>query len=313
MIPRHKLVDAEHPMFYHLVSRCVRRTRLCGFDRFTQRDYSHRKEWLINRMKRLGRCFAVEVYSYAVMSNHFHMILYYDPKAPENWTDLEVVDRWLSVTPPKLPDGSVDEDLLELRRNDLLASPADVAAVRKKLGSLSLFMKLLKQPIARRANLEDDVTGHFFEQRFYSSPLLCEEAVQSAMAYVDLNPVRAKIARSIAESEHTSIYERVRAMDHEADLDKYLKPVVSGLSSEVAGEGEPQGQVKLTLAEYIDRLEVMYTRPSKRRHWTRDRLKRWRTQIELLGRRQRVYGPAGLIEKWISQRGLQMRELPTSD
>ena len=81
-IPRHKLVDAKNPMFYHLVSRCVRRAWLCGFDRYSGRDYSHRKEWLTQRMKHLGRCFAIEIYAYAIMSNHFHMVVYYDPQAP---------------------------------------------------------------------------------------------------------------------------------------------------------------------------------------------------------------------------------------
>ena len=300
-------------MFYHLVSRCVRRSWLCGFDSYTRRDYSHRKEWLIQRMKHLGRCFAIEVYAYAIMSNHFHMVVYYDPKAPERWTDLEVVNRWLTVTPPKLSDGSVDIDLLQTRRNDLLADPEQVAALRAKLGSLSLFMKLLKQPIARRANLEDDVTGTFFQHRFYSSPLLCEESVRSAMAYVDLNPIRARIARSITESEHTSIFERVRSRDHERDLDAYLRPMVSGLVSESEPANARESHVKMTLADYIDRLEVMYTRPAKKHHWTRDRLKRWQTQIALLGRYQRVYGPAGLIDEWITRRGLQMRETPTSE
>ena len=302
-------------MFYHLVSRCVRQSWLCGFDRFTRRDYTHRKAWLVDRMKHLGKVFAVELYAYAVMSNHFHMVLYYDPKAPTRWTDLEVVNRWLSITPPTLRDGSVDAELLATRRSELLANPEAIENLRLKLGSLSVFMKLLKQPIARRANLEDDRVGHFFEQRFYSSPLLCEDSVKSAMAYVDLNPIRAKIARSIAESEHTSIYERVHTLDHKGDLDAYLCPVISGLTSEadLSSEDDEYCRVKVTLGEYIERLEVLYTRPAqKKRHWNHDKLERWRAQIALLGRYQRVYGPIGLIDEWIRQRGLQLRELPIS-
>ena len=70
-------------------------------------------------------------------------------------------------------------------------------------------MQHLKQPIARRANEEDDCKGHFFEQRFYSGALLSEEAVLAAMAYVDLNPVRAKLARRLAQCHHTSISARL--------------------------------------------------------------------------------------------------------
>jgi hypothetical protein len=74
---------------------------------------------------------------------------------------------------------------------------------------MSAFMQHLKQPIARQANGEDEVKGHFFEQRFYLGALLCEEALLAAMAYVDLNPVRARIAKDIEQCDHTSIAKRL--------------------------------------------------------------------------------------------------------
>ena len=89
-------------------------------------------------------------------------------------------------------------------------------------------MKHLKQPVARRANLEDDRTGHFFEQRFYSGALLTGEALIAAMAYVDLNPVRAQLAKRIEAIRDTSIGERLQVNSAEALAD-YLRPVVSGL------------------------------------------------------------------------------------
>ena len=99
-------------------------------------------------------------------------------------------------------------------------------------------MKHLKQPIARRANLEDDCTGHFFEQRFYSGALLTEEALIAAMAYVDLNPVRAELAGRIEEIRDTSIRERLQVNSAEALAD-YLRPVVSGLDGWSAAAGSP--------------------------------------------------------------------------
>mgnify|MGYP006085397397 FL=1 len=71
--------------------------------------------------------------------------------------------------------------------------PERLVHARQTLGSLSMFMKHLKQPIAYQANKEDRCSGHFFEGRFYSGALLDENAVIAAMAYVDLNPIRAKI------------------------------------------------------------------------------------------------------------------------
>ena len=98
-------------------------------------------------------------------------------------------------------------------------------------------MKHLKQPIARRANQEDGVKGHFFEQRFYSGALLDEEAVLAAMAYVDLNPIRAKLADRLSECQDASIGERLRVNRAQA-LDEFLAPLASGLGdAQNSGDG----------------------------------------------------------------------------
>ena len=296
--PRHQLVDSSAAVPYHIVSRCVRRSWLCGFDAITQRDYSHRKAWLVDRLAQLAGAFAVDVYAYAVMSNHFHLVVHYDPRAAQKWTDHEVAQRWLRACPPKLQDGSIDEGLRELKLAALLADPDQVAQARSKLGSLSVFMKLLKQPIARRANLEDGCKGHFFEQRFYSGALLSKRAVLAAMAYVDLNPVRARIARSIAEATHTSAHERL-FVRHES-LAGQLCPVHAGLG------GSPILQI--TLSDYVDRLEVLLPDPPAR--WSERKIKRWQEQVANLRKRQRVFGPQTRISKWVEARGWQLRETP---
>ena len=96
-------------------------------------------------------------------------------------------------------------------------------------------MKHLKQPIARRANEESGTKGHFHDSRFYSGALLSEAALLAAMAYVDLNPVRAGIAERIEACAHTSIAERLQENSAEA-LEAYLAPLVSGLDDGVAGD-----------------------------------------------------------------------------
>ena len=67
------------------------------------------------------------------------------------------------------------------------------------------LIKSLSEPIARKANAEDKVTGRFWEGRFGCQALLSEKSILAAMAYVDLNPVRAKIASNIATSRYTSV------------------------------------------------------------------------------------------------------------
>ncbi|MCP3690293.1 MAG: transposase, partial [Gammaproteobacteria bacterium] len=81
---------------------------------------------------------------------------------------------------------------------------------RNKLSSISWFMRCLNQAIARQANIEDQCTGKFWECRFTSQALKTEEALLSCMAYVDLNPVRAKITETPEASDYTSIQERIK-------------------------------------------------------------------------------------------------------
>ncbi|MEE8056483.1 MAG: hypothetical protein V3T17_01420 [Pseudomonadales bacterium] len=70
-------------------------------------------------------------------------------------------------------------------------------------------MKSLNEPIARQANKEDGCTGHFWESRFKSQALLTDEAILSCIVYVDLNPIRAMLAKTPEASDHTSIQERI--------------------------------------------------------------------------------------------------------
>jgi hypothetical protein len=91
--PRSQLVDPDYPMHYHLVSRCVRRSWLCGVDRQSGKDYEHRKGWLEERIHDLARYFAVAVDAYAIMSNHFHLVVYFDPQESNRWSDEDKARR----------------------------------------------------------------------------------------------------------------------------------------------------------------------------------------------------------------------------
>ena len=98
-LPRSKYVQEGQEGVYHCFSRCVRRAFLYGFDPLTRRDFSHRKTWLVDRLRYLAAIFAIEVCAYAVMENHYHTILRTRPDIVASWSDREVATRWLTLFP----------------------------------------------------------------------------------------------------------------------------------------------------------------------------------------------------------------------
>ena len=163
--PRSKLIDRDIGGFYHIVSRCVRRTRLTGQDPTTGKDFSHRRSWIEARLLALTNVFAVDVLGYAVMSNHYHIVIHYRPRAGKQLADKDVARRWLTVFPPN-PGDNLDELV------DALAENTErIAVLRERLSDLSWYMRCLNAPIARRSNIEDECTGRFWEGRFYSKAL----------------------------------------------------------------------------------------------------------------------------------------------
>ena len=205
--PRAHLVDADNGGVYHCISRCVRRSWLCGDDPVSGQCFEHRRTWLESRLLELAGVFAVDLYGYAVMSNHYHVVVRVAPRRTAEWNDQDVARRWCSLHPGRSPEDA------ERCAEALLNDPARLALARQRLGSLSWFMRYLNEPLARLANREDAVTGRFWEGRFKSIALLDEAAVIACMAYVDLNPVRAKIARRLEDTTHTSIARRLAASD----------------------------------------------------------------------------------------------------
>ena len=209
---RKHLVCLSTTPYYHVHSRCVRRAFLCGVDRLSGQSYEHRRGWIEDRLRVLSSLFSIELCAYAVMSNHYHLVVKLNPSESDRWSDDDVLNRWTALfRGPLLVQRHRAGESLSSVEQDTVRSIA--AVYRDRLGNLSWFMKCLNEPIARQANAEDGCTGHFWEARFQSQPLCSERALLTAMAYVDLNPIRAKMAETPEQSEYTSIRARLQG-DH---------------------------------------------------------------------------------------------------
>ena len=205
---RKSLISLQDTPYYHCISRCVRRSYLCGYDRNNNVSYEHRKSWVEKRLLFLSKVFSIDICAYAVMSNHVHVVLCVNKSAALSWPTETVLQQWHKMHKGTLLTQKYMKGEL-LRDSELDAVKATAEVYRKRLFDISWFMRNLNEFIARKANEEDNCTGRFWEGRFRSQALLTEKALLSCMAYVDLNPIRAKAATNIQNSYHTSIHTRL--------------------------------------------------------------------------------------------------------
>ena len=201
---RQSQISLDETPYYHACSRIVRKSWLCGIDKNTGKSYEHRREWVEQRLLMLANIYSIDVCAFAVMSNHTHIVLHVDVKQAESWSMTEVLTRWHQLYKGTLLTQNFLKGESQLSIEvEMVKSTAEI--YRSRLMSISWFMRNLNEFIARAANKEDNCTGRFWEGRFKLQALLDEKALAACLAYVDLNPIRAKMAATPEESKHTSI------------------------------------------------------------------------------------------------------------
>lgn len=207
---RSEQISLDDTPFYHCYSRCVRRAFLCGFDRETGEDFEHRKHWIVDRMKRLASVFCMDICAYAVMDNHYHVVLRVDVEEAEALSIEEVLQRWTALFSGNFLVNRYRSDERTKMSGAEIDKVHEIAGEwRHRLMNVSWFMRCLNEYIARMANQEDKCKGRFWEGRFKSQALLDDVAVLACMTYVDLNPVRAGVAETPESSDFTAIQERI--------------------------------------------------------------------------------------------------------
>ena len=230
--PRRDVFEPDVVGIYHCYNRCSQRAFLCGFDPLTQTDFSHRKEWIRNGLKSLAASMAVDVLDYAVMDNHFHVVLRNRPDLVAGWSDEEVARRWWLTCPQRRDAAGNPAEISPLELKTMLADQEAIEDYRGRLSNISWLMRLLCQPVSCRANKESDVTGRFFAHRFGCERILDMAGLLACSMYVDLNLVRAGMAATPEESEYTSACDRIRARmrRQRQDLGQAATPSVSAES-----------------------------------------------------------------------------------
>ena len=214
---RSALVDPATTPYYHCIGRCIRRAFLCGFDAVTGRDYGHRRQWFLDRLASLTRIFCIEVCAYAIMSNHYHLVLRLNAGKAKRLSDGDVLRRWqnlhhLPMLVQRIQKGEAVSGAETRRARELIQTR------RERLANLSWFMREFNEHLSRLANAEDRCTGRFWEGRFKSQALLDEQALFSCMVYVDLNPIRAGMAETPETSDYTSIQQRIQGVHRASKL-----------------------------------------------------------------------------------------------
>ena len=243
---------------YHCFSRCVRGAFLCGYDRQSGRNYRHRKRYLERRLRELTRYFCVKTVTATVQCNHHHTIVRTDPVAAGLLSAQEVLDRWRAVMPYKLKESEREEGLEGLKYRAELLDPQIIEEYRQRLNSVSWLMRLLKEPLARMANLEDGCKGHFWEGRFKCVRLDDAAALLACMSYVELNPIRAGVADRLENCDYTTIQERMKEYKERARAQR-LKKYKRILGSEVEARLlERWASRKVARAQWLYPLEKLF-------------------------------------------------------
>jgi len=209
--PRNQQICIAETPYYHLVSRCVRRAFLCGCSETY--NFEHRRDWILDRLTTLTQMFAIDIAAFALMSNHYHLVVRVDTAKAASWSAKEITDRWQMLFHlPVLVERYLSGHSSGEAENKV--TETIIENWRARLCNISWFMRCLNEHIARLANFEDNCTGRFWEGRFKSQALLDIKAVLTGMVYVDLNPIRAQIAETPEASDYTSIQQRLGKAMH---------------------------------------------------------------------------------------------------
>ena len=198
-----QFADAPPLRCFHLWSRMAPDLALLADDKL--------KVWAQKLLKRLAESYAVKVQAFALEDEQFHLVLQWVPGEAQAWDDAEAVRRWLLAHPPQGKPGAQATAEAGMGAGLQARAPKvpDAGAIRRKLGSLSMFMKQFKQMLAQKINWKHKRRGSIWQGRFHMAGLFDASAVAGAMAFVDLRAVVERGGDRPEAQPFTSLHARV--------------------------------------------------------------------------------------------------------
>jgi hypothetical protein len=187
------------------------------------------------------------------------------------WDDTEVARRWLRICPLRKDRRGNPLEPTEFEINRICKNPKRLATIRRRLSSISWWMRLLCQPLAAMANKEDGEQGRFWQGRFKAVRLCDDAAVLGCAAYVDLNVIRAALAETLETSPFTSIQRRIESLPRPGvspaalcwPPDRFLAPIqideqrdpIGAVPSRSPYRASDKGFLPMSAPEYIELLD----------------------------------------------------------
>lgn len=168
-------------VYHHIISRTVQ-----------QKFYlkSAEKDHFLKLLHYYSSLYFVKLIGFCIMDNHFHIIAKAETSAM--YSEAEIEKRVSMIT------------------NGRKLTPNKCQATISRLEDISEYMKSIKETFAKWYNRKHDIKGCFWSERFQNTILQNGTALAQCLAYLELNPVRAKITRVPEKYRWSSIYARVR-------------------------------------------------------------------------------------------------------
>lgn len=175
--------------YYHIMSRTVGGEFYLG---------DVEKEKMVNTIKYFSDLYFIKIIGFCIMDNHFHLLV---KSEVGTCSDEELLNKLC-----KFYNKSVEH--FQLKLDDW----------RSKLEDISEFMKDIKLTFTRWYNRKNDRIGYLWGDRFKSVLVQSGDALFNTLAYIDLNPIRAKIVAKPENYRWSSIGYRIQS----GNKDKFL-------------------------------------------------------------------------------------------